>query len=173
MSKRPLTSSFTIFQSLRSLPLNLPHHPDSFLSRVGPDKKFKKKKHNPPRASDLKPSLLVVLCSFSFLSLLPPPTSIATPLHSLRAVVVDCLAQPHVAVPAALTKNLTPPRTLRSPRQTGAADRQHCAMAGNDGDLLKQATQKMSQRYESERVVVFLMCLSVASVCLLATLGVR
>ena len=58
-----------------------PPHPDSFLSRAGPDKHTpnkKKLKHKPPHAFDLR----FFFSSSSFLPLPPPPTSIATPLHS-------------------------------------------------------------------------------------------
>ena len=39
---------------------------------------------------------------------------------------------------------------LQRDTHTGSAHKEQCAMAGNDGDLLKQATQAMMSRYEGK-----------------------
>jgi hypothetical protein len=53
-----------------------------------------------------------------------------------------------------LTDIPTPHRSeiLQRTLHTGSSRKEQCAMAGSDGDLLKQATQAMMSRYEGEKI---------------------
>lgn len=83
--------------------------------------------------------------------------ALCSPAPDIRVATVTFLdSSPSARVPVLDTCRLQPENpfptvpTVRLRLQTGRSASHHFAMAGNDGDLLKQATQRMMARYEGE-----------------------